>query len=271
MSAALRVLNNKRKSAKLSKSSEADVEDSRNSSSKSSVKKPRNRLRASSPPVESQLEPSNIISASSTLEVATPVAIQDQISSLEATSQATEATQDSPPADSAIKHAPSMHATSSALSSAIDTTSVASNTQLVVPVVSNNPLTITPSHDRFLLPTEKIERLSKKPTRAQVVQVTTNLKRDSCHYLPIDVVHPDNYDSFETLLMLQYVMNPAKMEECSQWKHWNRDRFCQELLSAVPDTSVVRPDSTGTFVELISQLVLQFNLADPTVEDAFDQ
>jgi hypothetical protein len=74
-----------------------------------------------------------------------------------------------------------------------------------------------------------------------------------------------------TLLMLQYVMNPAKMEECSQWKHWNRDRFCQELLSAVPDTSVVRPDSTATFVELISQLVLQFNLADPTVEDAFDQ
>ena len=74
MSAALRVLNNKRKSAKLSKSSEADVEDSLNSSSKSSVKKPRNRLRASSPPVESQLEPSSIISASSTLEVATPVA-----------------------------------------------------------------------------------------------------------------------------------------------------------------------------------------------------
>jgi hypothetical protein len=104
MSAALRILNNKRKSAKLSKSSEGDVEDSRNSSSKSSVKKPRNRLRASSPPVESQLEPSSTISASSTLEVATPVAIQDQVSCLEATSQATEATLDSPPADSAIKH-----------------------------------------------------------------------------------------------------------------------------------------------------------------------
>jgi hypothetical protein len=214
MSAALRILNNKRKSGKLSKSSEADVEDSLNSSSKSSAKKPRNRLRASSPPVESQLHPSNTISASSNVEGATPVAIQDQVSSLEATSQATEATLDSPPADSAIKHAPSMLATSSALS-AIDTTSVASDTQLVVPVVSNNPLTITPSHGRFLLPTEEIERLSKKPTRAQVVQVTTNLKRDSCHYLPIDVVHPDNYDSFETLLMLQYVMNPSKMEECS--------------------------------------------------------
>jgi hypothetical protein len=168
MSAALRILNNKRKSAKLSKSSESDVKDTRNSSPKSAAKKPRNCLRSSSPPVESQPGPSNT-SAPSTLEVATPVAIQDQVSSLEATSQATEATLDSPSADSAIKHAPDMHATSSALSSAVDTTPVTSNTQLVVPVVSNNPLTITPSHGRYLLPTEKIERLSKKPTRAQVV------------------------------------------------------------------------------------------------------
>jgi hypothetical protein len=126
--------------------------------------------------VESQLEPSSNTSASSTLEVATPVAIQDQVSSLESTSQAIEATLDSPPADFSIKHAPVMHATSSALSSAVDTTSVASNTHMVVPVVTNNPLTITPSHGRYLLPTEKIERLSKKPMRAQVT-----IKRDSCH------------------------------------------------------------------------------------------
>ena len=57
----------------------------------------------------------------------------------------------------------------------------------------------------------------------------------------------------------------------SQWKHWDRDRFGQELLSAVPDTSVRRPDSAATFVELISQLFVQFNLADPSVEEAFDQ
>jgi hypothetical protein len=87
MSAALRILNNKRKSAKLSKSSDSDVEDSRNSSPKSAAKKPRNRLVSSSPPVESQPGLSNT-SAPSTLEVATPVAIQDQVSSLEATSQA---------------------------------------------------------------------------------------------------------------------------------------------------------------------------------------
>ena len=202
-------------------------------------------------------------SAPSSLDVATPVANPDQVITLESTSQAAGAMLDSQLADSSIKHAPVLHATSSA----VDTTTIASNTLLVAPVVNNNPLTITPSHGRHLLPPEKSERLSKKPTRAQVVQITTNLK----HYLPIVVVHPEHYDSFETLLMLQYVMNPSKMEECSQWKHWDRDRFCHELLSAVPDTSVVRLDSAATFVDLISQLVLQFNLADPAVEEAFDQ
>jgi hypothetical protein len=88
-------------------------------------------------------------------------------------------------------------------------------------------------------------------------------------------VLPENNDSFETLLMLQYVMNPSKMEECTHWKHWDRERFCQELLSAVPDNSVVKPDSASTFVECtilcIAQLFLQFNLADPAVEEVFDQ
>jgi hypothetical protein len=59
-------------------------------------------------------------------------------------------------------------------------------------------------------------------------------------------------------------MNPSKMEECTHWKHWDRERFCQELLSAVPDNSVVRPDSATTFVECIAQLFLQFS-------EAFDQ
>jgi hypothetical protein len=54
---------------------------------------------------------------------------------------------------------------------AMESTSVASNTLLVAPVVTNNPLTTTPSHGRYLLPPEKIERLSKKPTRAQANEV----------------------------------------------------------------------------------------------------
>jgi hypothetical protein len=66
-------------------------------------------------------------------------------------------------------------------------------------------------------------------------------------------------------------MNPSKMEECTHWKHWNREKFCQEVLSSVPDNSVLRPDSATTLVECIAQLFLQFNLADPAVEEAFDQ
>jgi hypothetical protein len=205
--------------------------------------------------------------ASSSLDKATAVADPDQVICVEPSAQAAGATSDLLSANPSVMHASSLYADRIPV---IDATSVASNNHLVAPVVNNNPLT-TPSHSRYLLPTEKIERLSKKPTKAQVVQITTNLRRESCHYLPIDVVLPENYDSFETLLMLQYAMNPSKMEECTHWKHWDREKFCQELLSAVPDNSVVRPDSATTFVECIAQMFLQFNLADPAMEEAFDQ
>jgi hypothetical protein len=122
----------------------------------------------------------------------------------------------------------------------------------------------------FLLPTEKIERLSKKPTRAQVVQITTNLKRDNCHYLPIEVVLPEKYLSFETLLIKQYVTNPFKTAECAQWRTWDRDRLCSELLSAVPDIAVVRPESSANFVEQMAQVVIRCELEDPSVEENVD-
>jgi hypothetical protein len=154
MSAALRITNNKRKPSKLSKSSESDVQDSRISSSKSAAKKQRTRLRSPSPSMEIQPGPIST-SAPSTLEVATSVANPDPVITLvsESIPRAVVATPDSQCVDSAIKHVPVMHA----MSSAIDTISVASDTHLVAPVVTNNPLTITPSHGRYLLPTEKIE------------------------------------------------------------------------------------------------------------------
>jgi hypothetical protein len=251
MSAALRI-DNKRKSTKISLLSESPFKDSGTSSLKSAAKKSRNRLRSPSPTMEHPLTPK-----SSSLDKATPVADPDQVICVDPSAQAAGATSDLPSANPSVMHASSLYADRIPV---IDATSVASNTHLVAPVVNNDPLT-TPSHSRYLLPIEKIERLSKKPTRAQVVQITTNLRRGSCHYLPIDVVLPENYDSFETLLMLQYVMNPSKMEECTHWKHWNREKFCQELLSAVPDNSVLRPDSATTFVECIAQLFLQFNPA----------
>jgi hypothetical protein len=260
-------INNKRKSTKISLPSESPFKDSGTSSPKSAAKKSRNRLRSPSPTMEHPLTPKSS-TASSSLDKVTPVADPDQVIYVDSSAQAAGATSDLPAANPSVMHASSLCADRIP---AMESTSVASNTLLVAPVVTNNPLTTTPSHGRYLLPAEKIERLSKKPTRAQVVQITTNLRRDTCHYFPIDVVHPENYDSFETLLMLQYVMDQKKIEECSHWKHWDREKFCQELLSAVPDSSVVRPDSAATFLECIAQLILQFNLADPAVEEAFDQ
>jgi hypothetical protein len=102
------------------------------------------------------------------------------------------------------------------------------------------------------------------------VQVTTNLLRDNCPYAPVDVVHHEDYLSFETLLMRQYVSQPL-MDECAQWKTWGRKRFCEELLKADPDISVARPESSANFVELIAQVVIRFDLADPSVEESVDQ
>jgi hypothetical protein len=205
MSAALRI-NKKRTSSKISMTSESSFKDSGTSSPKSAAKKSRNRLRSPSPTMEHPLTPKS--STASSLENATPVADPDQVICVDPLAQVAGATSDLPSANPSVMHASSLYADRIPV---IHATSVASNTHLVAPVVNNNPLT-TPSHSRYLLPTEKIERLSKKPTRAQIVQITTNLRRESFHYLPIDVVLPENYDSYEALLMLQYVMNPSKME-----------------------------------------------------------
>jgi hypothetical protein len=168
-----------------------------------------------------------------------------------------------PPAADVVLHAPVLPATS--VLPSVATNPVESNTRPGAPVSNNSPLPSAPSHGRYILPSEKIERLSRKPTRAQVVQVTTNLLRDTCSYQPVDVVHHEDYLSFETLLMRQYVSQPFKMDECAQWKTWGRKRFCEELLKAA------RPESSANFVELIAQVVIRFDLADPSVEEGVDQ
>jgi hypothetical protein len=154
-------------------------------------------------------------------EVATPEAADGPARRLDPTlaavGGAVEPLDPTPPAADVVLHAPVLSATSSVLPSIV-TNPVASNTRPGAPVSNNSPLPSAPSHGRFILPSEKIEILSRKPTRAQVVQVTTNLLRDSCPYQPVDVVHHEDYLSFETLLMRQYVSQPFKIDECAQWK-----------------------------------------------------
>jgi hypothetical protein len=72
------------------------------------------------------------------------------------------------PAAPVFLHATVLPATSSVLPS-LAAIPVASNTRPGTPVSNNSLLPSAPSHGRFILPSEKLERLSKKPTRAQVV------------------------------------------------------------------------------------------------------
>ena len=94
--------------------------------------------------------------------------------------------------------------------------SLASNDFCNEPVVSNNSSSvILPSQRRFLHPNENVERLGKKPTRAQVVSITTNLLSEGCHHNFLDIIPLQNQPFVETLLMKQYTTDPEKMEECA--------------------------------------------------------
>ena len=126
---------------------------------------------------------SNTFSAATEEEVATPAAADGPARRLDPTLAAVGGAQEpsdpTPPAADVVLHAPVLPATSSVLP-AIATNPVASNTRPGAPVSNNSPLPSATSHGRYVLPSEEIERLSRKPTRAQVVQVTTNLLRDNC-------------------------------------------------------------------------------------------
>jgi hypothetical protein len=259
MSAALRS-QNKRKTASILSSAESTPLLVR-----ALPKKTRKRLRSPTPNLE---DSSSGPSDPTSLKTDTlPATNQDPVKVLDPTTAASDELSkplESSPAILAVLPV------SAVTAPVVATNPVASNTILDEPLVNNNPLSLTPSHGRFLLPTEKIERLSKEPTRAQVVQITTNLMRENCHYLPIDDVLAEYHLSFETLLIKLYVTNPFKIAECAQWRTWDCDRFCSEVLSAVPDIAVVRPESAASFVEQMAQVVIRCDLADPSVEKNVD-
>jgi hypothetical protein len=77
--------------------------------------------------------------------MASPVVNPDQVIGVESTTQVAGATVDSPPVESPIQDLVLLVNKSPVM----DATSVASNTLLVAPVVTNNPLTTTPPHGRY--------------------------------------------------------------------------------------------------------------------------
>ena len=123
----------------------------------------------------------------------------------------------------------------------------------------------------YVHPTEKYPRLSKFPTRAQVMNITDILLAKNCPYSVIDVVPLDVIPFFETLLQRQYPLDRQLRDDCLQWRTWSTSRFCGELRKAVPDTAVARPNSASSFNELIAKLPVYFDLEDPAFELALDE
>jgi hypothetical protein len=161
MCAALR-LQNKRETVSVLSSAESAPKDLGTSSPKTVAKKTRKRLRSPTPNLEDSASgPSDTTSLKTdTL----PATNQEPVEVLDPTAAALDGLPkplESPPAILAVLPV------SAVTAPVVATNPVASNTHLGESLLNNNPLSLTPSHGRFLLPTEKIERLSKKPTRAR--------------------------------------------------------------------------------------------------------
>ena len=79
----------------------------------------------------------------------------------------------------------------------------------------------------YVHPTEKYPRLSKMPTRAQVVNITDILSAKNCPYSIIDVVPVDVIPFFETLLQRQYPLDRHLRDECLKWR--TESDCCQQF------------------------------------------
>ena len=62
---------------------------------------------------------------------------------------------------------------------------------------------------RYLLPHEKVRKLSKVPTHLEVLSITNDLRKNGCSYTFLDVVPLDVEQSLVTLLQRQYCTERA--------------------------------------------------------------
>ena len=73
-----------------------------------------------------------------------------------------------------------------------------------------------------------------------------------------------------TLLKSKFATDPDRRDSCNNWKHWSNQLFCRELNLTVPTSAVNRTDKLS-FIETVSQVALQFDLKNKSVEDKTDQ
>jgi hypothetical protein len=130
-----------------------------------------------------------------------------------------------------------------------------------IPASAAIPRTIAPS-TQYVRVDEKAPKLSAVPTRQQVHEITQLLLSTDCPFSPADVVHHNNYELMETLLMKRFATDPLRREECKNWMSWTNQRFCRELNIAVPDNAASKSNILG-FVDSICQVALEFDIKDP--------
>ena len=129
------------------------------------------------------------------------------------------------------------------------------NVQSFVPFAINRDAT----HDvvvqnlaaRYILPHEKVKKLSKIPTHLEVLSITNEFLKNGCPYTFLDVVPLNFEQDLVTLLQRQYCTDRAIRDQCELWKSWTTERFCTELLKAVPDESIDTPLGQASFLEQV--------------------
>jgi hypothetical protein len=132
-----------------------------------------------------------------------------------------------------------------------------------IPVSTELPASAAISSTQYVRVGEKAPKLSAVPTRQQVHEITQLLLSTDSPFSPVDVVHHNNYELMETLLMKKFATDPPRREECKNWMSWSNQRFCRELNISVPDNAVSKSDKLG-FDDSIFQVALDSSLTSRT-------
>ena len=127
-----------------------------------------------------------------------------------------------------------------------------------------------PTSQQYVQTGERAPKLSTVPSRQEVLRVMEVLLLNGTPFKPIDVVHVSLHQSFTTLFKRKFTTDPDRRDSCNDWKHWSNQLFCRELNITVPTSAVNRTDKLS-FIETVSQVAVQFDLKNKSVEDKTDQ
>ena len=140
---------------------------------------------------------------------------------------------------------------------------------LSIPLNANNVVVNTTSENtRFVqqVAGNQLIQLTAASTRTEVLQIIANIQSPFHNYGIADIVP----HSFQTHLKMKfkklYPDSQAQRTLCEYWMSWDKATFCKMLDLAYPDLTTT---ATGarTFLEKISQLVVEFSIENPALED----